>query len=87
MRVRLEFTCLACVSGLATWWLLQFRSYLVRSGDSSPKFGVEDIYDALSSAAVINIHAYGESGDAQLEVNAGTRLGGGQEGTDTGVVV
>ncbi len=50
---------------------LQFRSYLVRSGDSSPKYGVEDIYDALSSAAVINIHAYGESGDAQLEVPIG----------------
>ena len=51
--------CLSC---------LQYRSYLVRSGDSSPKYGVEDIYDAMSSAAVINIHAYGESGDAQLEV-------------------
>jgi hypothetical protein len=45
----------------------QARSYL-QAGASAAKYGVEDIVDAKSFGAVINIHAYGDSGAAQLEM-------------------
>jgi hypothetical protein len=46
----------------------QFRSYLDKNTATAAKYGAMDVYDAQSSDAIINIHAYGESGNAQLEV-------------------
>ena len=47
---------------------LQYRSYLVRDRHHSAKYGAADILDARSADVLINIHAYGNSGDAELEV-------------------